>query len=194
LSRKILIIQGHPDSGGDHFCHLLEEHYEKNAKQAGHKVKKIDVGHLNFSLLKSKHEYEKESPEEDILKSQELVNWANHLVFIFPLWLGGMPALLKGFLEQLARPGFAVEILDNGIWKRKLKGKSARVIVTMGMPAMAYRWFFFAHSLKNLERNILNFVGIKPVRNTLIGLVENMNDSRREKILAKVASLAHKGM
>ncbi|NNE38546.1 MAG: NAD(P)H-dependent oxidoreductase [Gammaproteobacteria bacterium] len=194
MSKKILIIQGHPDASGEHFCHLLAEHYEKCASESGHKVKTVDVARLNFNLLRSKHEYENESPDDDILQAQELIHWANHLVFIFPLWLGGMPALLKGFLEQVARPGFAVHILDNGMWKKGLKGKSARVIVTMGMPAMAYRWFFFSHSLKNLERNILNFVGIKPVKNTLFGLIDNMSDSRRDKTLMKIQSLANKGI
>ena len=82
-----------------------------------------------------------------------------------------MPALLKAFFEQVLRPGFAIrkEIsLSGGL----LKGKSARIVVTMGMPAFIYRWFFGAHSLKSLERNILKFVGIKPIAETLIGNVE----------------------
>jgi putative NADPH-quinone reductase len=104
---------------------------------------------------------------------QRDIAWANHLVLIFPLWLGDMPALVKGFLEQVARPGFAVgEPLKNGGVKL-LRGRSARIVVTMGMPALLYRWYFGAHAIRSLERNILRFAGVAPVRRSLIGLVED---------------------
>ena len=74
-----------------------------------------------------------------------------------------------------------------------LKGRSARIVVTMGMPALAYRWFFGAHSLKNLERNILKFVGIKPIRESLVGLVAAKDDKGREKWLAKMEALGKEG-
>jgi putative NADPH-quinone reductase len=81
-----------------------------------------------------------------------------------------MPAVLKAFLEQVARPGFALDSkAKNPLHAGLLSGRSARVVVTMGMPALFYRWYFCAHSLKSLERNILNFVGIAPVRKTLVG-------------------------
>ena len=78
---------------------------------------------------------------------------------IYPLWLGTMPAALKALLEQSLRPDFAMDY--TGRWPAgRLKGRSARVVVTMGMPELAYRWWFGAHSLKSLERNVLKFVGI----------------------------------
>ena len=100
-------------------------------------------------------------------------------MIFYPLWLGSMPALLKAFLEQLFRLGFAV--LKGGSstsWKQLLKGKTAHIVVTMGMPAWLYRWFFGAHSLKSLERNILHFVGIKPSRESLIGMIEGEEGNR----------------
>jgi putative NADPH-quinone reductase len=100
-----------------------------------------------------------------------------------------MPALLKAFLEQAFRPGFAIGRGGAGSsWKKLLTGKSARVVVTMGMPALVYRWFFRAHSLKSLERNILGFVGIGPIRETLIGTVE-ASAASRERWLAKLRAL-----
>jgi putative NADPH-quinone reductase len=110
-------------------------------------------------------------------------------VFVYPLWLGGMPAVLKAFLEQIARPGFAFAVSPEGTWKPALRAKSARVIVTMGMPAPIYRWYFRAHSLKSFARNVLNFVGIKPVRSTLIGSVESLDEPRRAAWLRKLAAL-----
>lgn len=102
------------------------------------------------------------------------------------LLLGSMPAILKGFFEQVFRPGFAfgqagsgAGEMSGGCWKKRLKGRSARIVVTMGMPASVYRWYFGAHGLKNLERNILKFVGIRPVRVSLIGMVEQSDSIRR---------------
>ena len=67
------------------------------------------------------------------------MRWAQHWVFLFPLWHGTMPALLKGFLEHIFRPGFAMEYQKNGFPKRLLAGRSARIVVTMGMPVLLYR-------------------------------------------------------
>jgi len=115
-------------------------------------------------------------------------------VLFFPLWLGGMPAYTKGFLEQVLRPGFALNPTGSAdIMAKLLKGRSARIVVTMGMPALVYRWYFRAHSLKALERNILGFVGIAPIHETLVGSVEGLSDSQRAKWLAKFAALGRQG-
>ena len=127
--------------------------------------------------------------------AQEDIAWAEHIVFFFPLWLGDMPAVLKGFLEQVARPGFAFTREEGGSpWGNKaLTGRSARVVVTMGMPAIVYRWYFRAHSVKSLERNILGFVGIAPVHETLIGLTGNMKREDAGKWLSKLRRLGLRG-
>ena len=112
----------------------------------------------------------------------EAIGDAEHLVFVFPLWLGTMPAMLKGFLEQIMRPGFAFAYPDtgsSGFVKTLLKGRSARIVVTMGMPAFFYRLWYLNHGVAGMRRNILNFVGIRPVRETLFGLVGNATDARR---------------
>lgn len=117
---------------------------------------------------------------------------AEHIVFVFPLWLGTMPALLKGFLEQVMRPGVAFahpEPGKSGFAATLLKGRSARVVVTMGMPAFLYRLWFLGHGIAGIRRNILNFVGIKPVRETLFGMVEGASDAKRGKWIASMRSL-----
>jgi putative NADPH-quinone reductase len=98
------------------------------------------------------------------------MRWANHWVFFFPLWHGTMPALLKGFLEHIFRPGFAMEYAPGGLPKRLLAGRSARIVVTMGMPALMYRWYFGAYGVRGFERSMLGFAGIKPVRESFCGL------------------------
>ncbi|MEX2353635.1 MAG: NAD(P)H-dependent oxidoreductase, partial [Gammaproteobacteria bacterium] len=163
------------------------------AEASGKEVRAIEVARLDFEILRSKEEWQTGTPAKPIQSAQETIRWAEHLVIIYPLWLGTMPALLKAFLEQVLRPGFAIDASKPGMWKKQLTGKSARVVVTMGMPAFVYRWFFGAHSLKSLERNILHFCGIKPVRESLIGMVESNNPSARNKWLARLESLGRAG-
>ena len=119
---------------------------------------------------------------------QEDIVWAEHIVLIFPLWAGDMPALLKAFWEQIYRPNFTGASASNFADKR-LVGRSARVVVTMGMPALVYRWYFRAHSLKSLERNILGMVGIAPVHETLIGMAGNLTTAAVAKWLTKLKRL-----
>jgi putative NADPH-quinone reductase len=184
MSKRILIIQGHPDASSPHFGHALAAAYADAARAAGHGVQTIDVGQLDFPLLRSKADWESGAVPPTLRPAQEAIALAEHLVFFFPLWLGGMPALLKGFLEQVARPGFALSSVQaKSPAKKLLAGRSARLVVTMGMPALVYRWIFRAHSVKALERSILGFVGIAPVHESLIGSVEGEAKGREQWLL-----------
>lgn len=185
-------MQGHPDPAGGHFCHALADAYAAAARGVGHEVQAISVANLTFPLLQLKQDFERGVPPSDIKKAQDIVAWCDHLLIVYPLWLGEMPAIVKAFLEQVMRPGFAYSA-DGARMMPRLRGKSARVIVTMGMPAAIYRWYFRAHGLKSLKRNILAFVGFKPVRSTLIGSIETMSASSRRKWLDTVAWLGAKG-
>ena len=193
MSRRITILQGHPDPAGGHFIHALADAYERAAREAGHEVKRIDVARIEFPLLHSAQEWEWKPPPEPIVAAQQAIAWAEHLAIFYPLWLGDMPALLKGFFEQALRPGFAVGKAAPGkLWKKKLAGRSARVVVTMGMPAFFYRIYYRAHSLKSLKRNILEFCGVSPVRSTVIGMVEGRKEAR-EGWLTRLALLGVEG-
>ncbi|MBI3533430.1 MAG: NAD(P)H-dependent oxidoreductase [Burkholderiales bacterium] len=188
--QRILLIQGHPDAVTPHLCHTLAEAYAEGAQAAGHEVRWTDVARLDFPLLRSQQAWEHGTLPATLQTAQDDIAWAEHLVLFFPLWLGDMPALLKGFLEQVARPGFAFTAEGNNPFGRKgLTGRSARVVVTMGMPALVYRWYFRAHSLKSLERNILGFVGIAPVNETLVGMVDKLGETGVTKWQGKMRAL-----
>jgi putative NADPH-quinone reductase len=194
MPKHIAIIQGHPDAQTRHFGHALADEYAKGCEDGGHEVKRIEVAQLDFSLLRTKEEFENGQPQDSIIGAQDTIAWADHLVIIYPLWHGTMPALLKAFLEQVLRPGFAFEYDESGRFpKKRLTGKSARVVVTMGMPAFIYRWFFFAHGLKTLERNILGFCGIGPVKSTLIGSIEGLTERQRDDWLDEMRELGELG-
>jgi putative NADPH-quinone reductase len=191
MTERILVLQGHPDPSARHLCHALADAYAEGAEGAGHEIRRLDVTALEFPLLRSQKEWETGSVPPALLPAQESIRWASHLVLVFPLWLGDMPALVKGFLEQVARPGFAFRYKEGGTaWTEKgLTGRTARVVVTMGMPALVYRWIYRAHSVKSLERNILGFVGISPVRETLIGGVGRLGADGAREWLARLRRL-----
>jgi putative NADPH-quinone reductase len=149
----------------------------------------INVSRLGLPPLHSAREWEWQPVPEPIGETQRAIAWAGHLVIFFPLWLGDMPALLKGFFEQVLRPGFAIGGAAQGRMPKKLlKGRSARIVVTMGMPAFFYSIYYRAHSVKSLKRNILEFCGVSPVRTTLVGTVEGRKEAR-EDWLARLAAL-----
>lgn len=171
-SKRIVLIDGHPDPDPARFVHALADTYAAAATAAGHEVRRIDVAGVAFELLSSRSAWENGPMPRAIAEAQEDIAWAEHLVIFYPLWLGDLPALLKGFFEQVMRPGFAFHPRPKGFPEKALKGRTAHSVVTMGMPAFFYQFYFGAHSLRSLERNILGFVGIAPVERSIVGNVE----------------------
>ncbi len=193
MTKKICILQGHPHNDPAHFCRALASAYEDGAKEAGHSVDHIDLGKIDFPILRDPAEFPSEPPSV-IREAQRKVKNADHLFVIYPLWMGTMPALVKAFFEQLSRHEFAIAESADGGWPRKmLKGKSARIVVTMGMPSAAYKVFFGAHGVKSFESGILGMAGFKPIRDTLIGGVGGLSDKHAEKHLAEMRTLGARG-
>lgn len=190
MTRSICIINGHPDASSEHFVPALADAYVRGAQAAGHEVSRIDIGTLPVDFLHNQGEFDT-PPDREIAGERGKLAAADHLVLVFPLWLGCMPARLKAFLEQLARNEFFIATTNDGAgWPaQKMKGKSARIIVTMGMPGFAYRFMFGAHSLKGVEKGMLRISGFKPVRHTILGGVEAAGVSGRAKMLHKVERL-----
>ncbi|MEJ7806622.1 MAG: NAD(P)H-dependent oxidoreductase [Telluria sp.] len=193
--KNILLIQGHPDTSQDHLCHMLADAYTSGAAEGGHTVRSTEVAQLDFPLLRNQREWEHAEAPVGLRQTQDDIRWAQHLVLVYPLWLGDMPALLKGFLEQVARPGFAfAHDSHTPLAKKPLAGRSARLIVTMGMPTPMYRFYFRAHSVKTLKRNILRFVGIAPVHETLIGMAGSPDAQTVAEWVGKMEQLGREGL
>ena len=196
MIKRIAVIQGHPDPAKGHLCHALADAYADGAAQAGFEVKRLDVASLDFPVLRSPEDWTQNPVPEGLVEAKDALIQSDHLVLVYPLWLGTMPALLKAFLEQVFRPA----MLGQGDapsfdqWSTLMKGTSARVVVTMGMPASFYRFFYFAHSLKSLERNILKFVGIGPIRESLFDVVEAVSDDKRKQWTEQMRKLGSKGV
>jgi putative NADPH-quinone reductase len=188
---RIAIIDGHPDPDPARFVHALADAYAAGAREGGHEVARIEVAKLDFPILRSQQEWMEGEPVPAIAEAQDTLRRADHILLLYPLWLGDVPALFKGFLEQVARPGFAFRYRDGGFPEKLLKGKSARIVVTMGMPAPFYSLVYRAHSLKSLERNILRFVGFGPVRHSIVGSVAS-SAAHRTRWLARVRELGRR--
>lgn len=192
MEKNILIIDGHPDASPERLGHAIADQYANAAEAAGHTVRVVRLCELEFPWLRGAAEFAG-SPPPAIAEQQENVRWAHHVAIFYPLWLGSMPALLKAFLEQVMRPGFAFAYpKGKGLPKKLLAGKSARIVVTMGMPSLFYQLYYRSHSVRSLARNILGFVGFKPVRVTLIGNVESSPKARTRSI-DKLLALARGG-
>jgi putative NADPH-quinone reductase len=190
MTRRILILDGHPDPSPDRFVHALASAYREGAEEAAHEVRTIRVADVDFTLLRTQADYENGEPSDSVRSCQAVFDWASHVVILYPLWLGSMPALLKGLLEQMLRPGFAFSTLKLGRNPVKLQGgKSARIIVTAGMPGWVYRWYFRAHSLRSLQRNILHFIGFRRVRSTVFGGVASLDAASRTACMQTVRDL-----
>ena len=187
--KQILVLVGHPDPAPARYVRQLAGAYIRGARRAGHTVQIVDVAALDFPLLKSKAEYENSQVPPALKDAHDRILEAAHIAMFFPLWLGEMPALLKGFLEQVLRVG---DMSTGG--GKPLKGKSARLVVTMGMPAFIYRFFFRAHGIKNLKRNILGFCGVTPVRTSLIGMVDGKDPRPRAHWLARMERFGCEGV
>ena len=185
---KIAIIVGNPMP--DSYCEALGEAYARGVQSGGHAAKLFALAKMSFDPV-LREGYRREQPlEPDLLASRDAIRAADHLVFIFPLWCGDMPAILKGFIERVLQPDLLAVHAGKGDWK-VLKGKSARVIMTMGMPGWFYRLWFGAHALKLFRRNILHFTGVKPVRSTIHGMIEGVTSSTRNEWLRETEALGH---
>ena len=192
MGKRILVIDGHPDPARGRLVHALADQYAAAAESGGHLVQIVRLCEFEFPWLRSAKEFAAR-PLGMIGSQQEHFRWADHLVIVYPLWLGSMPALLKAYLEQVLRPGFAFAYgKGRGLPQQLLTGKSARIVVTMGMPSLFYRLYYRSHSVRSLARNILGFVGFKPVRVSLIGNAEG-SAAARKRCINELLRLARRG-
>jgi len=190
MTKKILVILGHPSK--DSLNKKIADTYLEETKKSGFNVKKLYLYDKKFDPVLHEGYKKEQKLESDLKQAQKDIKWADHLVFIYPIWWGTMPALLKGFIDRTLLPGFAFQYKENSLIPEKfLKGKSARIITTSGMPGFLF-WFINSNK-KMIKRFVLNFTGIKPVRNTNFGGVDEISDEKFSKIQKKVRKLARKG-
>lgn len=189
MAKNITIILGHPDASS--LCGTLAETYASSARSAGHSVRLFKLGEVDFDPILH-HGYNKRQELEPGLKEiQDSITWANHLVFVYPIWWGSMPSLLKGMFDRVFLPGYAFKYRNNSqFWDRLLAGRSAHAIVTMDTPTWYYRLFYSMPGHHQMRKTILEFCGIKPVKITSFGPIRYATDKQRGKWIEKVGAFA----
>jgi len=192
--KKILVILGHPN--WDTFCGYLTCRYEEAAKNAGHEVRRVNIGELHFDPILHKGYKEIQALESDLVNFQNDFRWADHITLIYPIWWTTMPALLKGVFDRMFLPGFSFSMRKGsmmGMWNMLLKGRTGRMVVTMDNSAWMDR-IFMGDYTNEVKRGVFWFSGIWPTRVTAIGKVKFMSPEDRTKWGDKVAKLGTKGI
>lgn len=186
--KKILIINGHPNKESFNFGIVAA--YKKGALQAGAQVKEIIIAELDFNP-NLQFGYQKRTEQEpDLIAAWEKIKWADHMVWVHPVWWGGLPAITKGFIDRVFLPGFAFQNRENSIfWDKLLKGKTAHIITTLDQPGWYYRFVYGRPSVNQLKKSTLEFCGVKPVKVTYIGIIKNSKEAARKKWQEKVEKL-----
>ncbi len=189
MSKNITVILGHPDSNS--YCGALASAYVQAAAEAGHSVKFFKLGDAQFDTTLHHGYQNRQELEPDLKEIQDSITWAKHLVFIYPIWWGAMPSLLKGFFDRVFLPGYAFKYRDNSqFWDKLLAGRSAHAIVTMDTPPWYYCLIYKMPGHHQIKKTILEFCGIKPVKITSLGPIRHASPAQREKWLQQVRRYA----
>lgn len=192
MNKRILVLLGHPDTAS--LCAALAEAYADAARDAGHEVRTMHLGELAFDPILHEGYRRIQALEPDLVSAQASVLWAEHLVFVYPVWWGTMPALLKGFFDRVFLPGFAFKYRDGSAWwDRLLSGRTARLLVTMDTPPWYYRWIYRMPGHNQMRRTILEFSGIKPVKTSSFGPVRGSPAAMRQRWLDAARRLGRQG-
>lgn len=186
--KKVFLLLGHPNPYS--FNAALIDAYADGLRSTDAELRILRLADLQFDP--SLHlGYGKIQPlEPDLVRFQEHLTWCDHFVLVTPLWWGGPPAALKGLFDRALLPGFAFQYQESSPFQKKLlQGRSAHVLLTMDSPGFWYRWVLGSPWSKALRRQILGFIGFKPIRITTFGPLRNSKPEKRAAWLAQAQQL-----
>ncbi|GAL83224.1 NADPH-quinone reductase [Sporocytophaga myxococcoides] len=186
--KNVLIINGHPFR--ESFNASLAYAYKKGVQEVGGSVTEIFIGDLTFNPNLQYGYSKRMELEPDLLAAWKAIQQADHLVWVHPVWWGGLPSVMKGFIDRLFLPGMVFSYKENSVWWNKLlAGKTARIITTMDQPGWYYRLVYGRPSINQLKKCTLEFCGITPVAVTTIGIIKTSDKAKREKWIKKAYDL-----
>ena len=182
---------GHPNA--ESYCAQLLDAYMEGAKAAGAEVRMCKLSEMEFDANLKMGYKEIQALEPDLRKFQADILWADHFVLAFPMWWGGMPAMLQGLFDRSFLPGFAFKFKEGSPFQAKLlSGRTARALITMDSPSWWYRLILGRPLTLRLKRQILKFCGFKPAKTSIFGGVGHSKPEQRAKYLAKAKTLGQK--
>jgi putative NADPH-quinone reductase len=189
--KKVIIINGNPKK--ECFNRAIANAYAEGAKDKGAEVRQINISDLDFQPNLAYGYTQRIELEPDLADALEQIKWAEHIVMVFPLWWGTVPALLKGFFDRVFLPGIAFSYRKGSqFWDKLFAGKTAHIICTMDAPAWYYRFILWQPGIRALRVSILGFVGIKTIRKTYFGAVRFSTPESRTRWLNQVRRMAEK--
>lgn len=186
--KQVLIINGHPDT--ESFNYALSTAYIKGANKTGSILTQINIAELEFNP-NLKFGYRKRMElEPDLVNAMDKIKRADHIVWIFPMWWYGYPALMKGFIDRTFLPGITYQPIEGkSLPEKLLKGKSARLIITADTP----KWYDFLimrrPAINQFKKGTLQFCGINPVKVTYIATIKNSSSGFRKEWMNKISLL-----
>jgi len=188
-SKNIFILFGASDK--ETFCGAMADAYERGAREAGHTVKRINLGEIQFDPILHKGYKAIQALEPDLVAVQNYMKWADHFVVFYPNWWGTMPAILKGMWDRMLLPGFAFRFKKEGflkgvLWDKLLSGRSASVFIAMNVRPIIAR-ILYGDNSNEIKQNILEFSGFNPVHLWKDGPVERMSPKKLDSILKDIS-------
>jgi NAD(P)H dehydrogenase (quinone) len=185
---KVLIVYAHPGGKG-HNAHILDELLArlKEQKQA---YTIVDLYKEKFDPVLSMKEMSVRADKKVLTKHQELIAASDKIIFIYPIWWGTMPAVMKGFFDKNLSSGFAFRYTKLpfplfGLKARPiglLQGKKAVVFMTTGGPVWVNKLLLGNRHEKLIKKSVLGFCGIQSKALTLGNCGSSFDDTKKLKI------------
>jgi NAD(P)H dehydrogenase (quinone) len=174
-----LIIKYHPRKDGT--THTIASHYRENQISLGNTAEILDINTSEFFQEYPVFDDDgRHFKKTDItMKIQSLIDKADELVFIFPIWWGSAPATMKNFIDCNITSGFAYQYKKWWSVDKLLKGKSGKIFVTSWGPKI---YTFFCLLFPWLI-GIFFFTGLKISRIGILADMRKLTPERKEKFL-----------
>lgn len=181
--KKILVLDTHPSANS--FGASLAQEYAVSAEESGASVEIVSLRDLSIDWCRDPRGY---PVELEVARLQSMIHEAQHLVFVFPVYWGLYPALLKGFIDRVLLPGFAYEYQEgsHSLPKKLLTGRTARLIYTMDSPGWFHRFFYGSPAEKALVRATLWFTGVKTTGRDALCITRTTTLPQREAFISRV--------
>ncbi len=188
----ISVILAHPDPNS--FNHAIAQTAARELARIGHAVHFHDLYAEGFNPLLPAGEFPRNAslPPEVSDHCREIAQ-ADGIVIVHPDWWGQPPAILKGWVDRVLRPGVAYEFLEGdageGIPAGLLQARAAVVFNTSNTPAKREA-DVFGDPLETLWKScIFDFCGVKRVYRKMFGVVVTSTQEERERWLDEVRTM-----
>lgn len=135
---KNLIVYAHPNSGS--LNHFFKQTVLESLQESGAEIEVRDLNQINFNPVLSLDDMSGQrmgKVADDVKTEQDFIAWADRIIFIYPIWWTGMPAIMKGYIDRVFSYGFAYRY-DQGIQKGLLTGKKTIIINSHGKSNAEY--------------------------------------------------------